>query len=182
MQLRTEIQLSTMIRAMKDVVIPAVDAKNELAMQQAQMIVGLLNLMAHQLPVQFRFDRDELQRLVASVQGLSALNSQDPAISAAAQQLQACRSAAADVLERCATDPVELTVAIRDMREATSVLMTTTSGGGDKAALALVESTILSLSKEQLLRDRSLMLPQGWEPDPKAVPAIEELLKQASAS
>ena len=56
------------------------------------------------------------------------------------------------------------------------------AGGGDKAALALVESTILSLSKEQLLRDRSLMLPQGWEPDPKAVPAIEELLKQASAS
>jgi len=74
MQLSTEIQLSTIIRAMKDAVIPAVDAKNKLAMQQAQMVVGLLNLMSHQLPVQCRFDRDELQRLVTSAQSLSKLN------------------------------------------------------------------------------------------------------------
>jgi len=86
------------------------------------------------------------------------------------------------VLERCATDPVELTTAMRDMREATGVLMTASSGGQDETALALVESAVLSLSKEQLLRDRSLMLPQGWEPDPKAVPAVEELLKHAGTS
>ena len=182
MQLRTEIQLSAMIRAMKDVVIPAVDAKNELAMQQAQMVVGLLNLMSHQLPVQFRFDRDELQRLVASAQSLSKLKSQDPAIGEAAAQLQACSARATDVLERCATDPVELTTAVRDMREATSILMTATSGGQDKVALDAVEGVVLRLSKEQLLRDRSLMLPQGWEPDPTAVPEIEKLLGSGVAA
>jgi hypothetical protein len=181
MQLRSEIQLSAMIRAMKDVVIPAVDAKNELAMQQAQMIVGLLNLMAHQLPMQFRFDRDELQRLVASAQSLSALKSQNPAIGEAAQQLQACSASAAQLLERCVTDPAELTTAVRDMREATSVLMTATSGGQDPAALDVVEDVVLRLSKEQLLRDRSLMLPQGWEPDPTAVPVIEKLLSPDTA-
>ena len=176
MQLRTEIQLSTMIRAMKDVVIPAVDAKNELAMQQAQLIVGMLNLMAHQLPLQFRFDRDELQRLIASAQGLSQLDSRDADIGAAAKQLQACGAAASAVLDRCATDPAELASAVRDMREAVGALMAASADGRDKAALAAVEKTVLDLSKEQLLRDRSLMLPQGWEPDPAAVPPLEKLL------
>jgi hypothetical protein len=182
MQLRTEIQLSTMIRAMKDVVIPAVDARNELAMQQAQMIVGLLNLMAHQLPMQFRFDRDELQRLIVSAQNLSQLHTQDPAIGEAAGQLAACRTAAAAVLEQCATDPAELTSSVRDMREATSALVAAASSGRDKAALDVIERVVLDLSREQLLRDRSLMLPQGWEPDPAAVPAIELLLHSASVA
>ena len=177
MQLRSEIQLITMIRAMKDTVIPAVDVGNDLAVQQAQIIVGMLNLMVHQLPMQFRFDRDELQRLTAAAQKLSQLKSQDPAISEAAKQLASCRSEAAAVLDRCATDPAELTIAVRDMREATSVLVTATERGKDKAALELVEKIVLGLSKEQLKRDRSLMLPLGWEADPSLIPAIDSLLE-----
>jgi hypothetical protein len=34
----------------------------------------------------------------------------------------------------------------------------------------------LVMSKQQLLRDRSWLLMQGWEPDPKSVPGIAELL------
>ncbi|MCK9285400.1 MAG: hypothetical protein M0P39_14085 [Rhodocyclaceae bacterium] len=177
MQLRTEIQIATMIKAMKDVVIPAVDGKNDLALQQAQLVIGLLNLMAQQLPMQFRFDRDELQRLVACAQGLSAVQTNDAAIAVAAQQLAARRSAATAVLERCATDPAELTAAIRDLREATGALMSAAAGGQDTATLRTVENAVLALSKEQLLRDRSLMLPQGWEPNPAAVPAIDALLQ-----
>jgi hypothetical protein len=32
------------------------------------------------------------------------------------------------------------------------------------------------MSREQLLRDRSWLLMQGWEPDPKSIPAIDTLL------
>ena len=123
MQLRSEIQLASMIKAMKDVVIPAVDAKNDLAIQQAHLIVGLLNLMVHQLPMQFRFDRDEVQRLIAAAQSLSQLPTADRAIGEAAQQLEASRAAAAVVLDRCTTDPAELVTAVRDMRETLGALM-----------------------------------------------------------
>ena len=66
MQLRYEIALAAMMKSMTDVVIPAVDGKNDLAVQQANLVVGLLNLLAQQLPQQFRFDRDELQRLLVA--------------------------------------------------------------------------------------------------------------------
>ena len=175
MQLRSEIQLASMIKAMKDVVIPAVDAKNDLAIQQAHLIVGLLNLMVHQLPMQFRFDRDEVKRLIAAAQSLSQLPTADRAIGEAAQQLEASRAAAAVVLDRCTTDPAELVTAVRDMRETLGALMSAAAGGKDAVALGAVEKVVLGLSREQLLRDRSLMLPQGWEPDASAA-ALDEVL------
>jgi hypothetical protein len=47
---------------------------------------------------------------------------------------------------------------------------------GDEAAQAAVQKTVLVMSKQQLLRDRSWLLMQGWEPDPNSVPGIAELL------
>ena len=79
MQLRPEIQITAIVKAMKDVVIPAVDADNKLATEQAQLIVGLLTLMAHQLPRLFHFDCDELQRLIACASQLEAIPGDDPA-------------------------------------------------------------------------------------------------------
>lgn len=182
MQLRSEVQLASMMKAMTDVVIPAIDAKNDLAMQQAQLIVGMLNLMAHQLPIQFRFDRDELQRLVKSAEGLSLLSSNDSAVSTAVEQLAASSDAALRVLEHCTLDPAELVASVKTMREATSMLMAAVSRSNDKAAFTTVEQAVLALSKEQLLRDRSLLLVQGWEPDPAAIPPIETLLGLAPVS
>lgn len=176
MQLRSKIKLDSMIKAMKDVVIPAIDTRNELAIQQAHLIVGLLTLMVHQLPVQFRFDRDELQRLIDCARGLAALSSDEQSVREAAVNLDTCRIAAEGVLVRCAGDPTELTAAVRAMREATGTLMAAAASGADTAALGVVQNAVLSLSREQLLRDRALMLPQGWEPDPTAIPDIQSLL------
>lgn len=176
MQLRSEIQIAAMIKAMKDVVIPAVDGDNRLAVEQAQLVVGMLSLMAHQLPLQFRFDRDELQRLLAYTQGLTELRSHDRALGEAVQQLAGSRAAGAAALERCIGDPAQLTSAIRELRQAAGALVTAAAESADEAAYRQVEAAMLELSKEQLLRDRALVLPQGWEPDPTAVPPIETLL------
>ncbi len=47
---------------------------------------------------------------------------------------------------------------------------------GDVACRPKIQQAVLAMSKEQLLRDRSMMLMQGWEPDPKAIPPLDELL------
>ena len=39
-----------------------------------------------------------------------------------------------------------------------------------------MKKATLAMSREQLLRERAWVITQGWEPDPKAVPPIEELL------
>lgn len=177
MQLRPEIQITAIIKALNDVVIPAVDADNKLAMEQAHLVVGLLKLMAYQLPRLFRFDRDELQRLLDGAGALATLQSSDPAIMAAIRQLLACQATSTRVLARCSADPAELTDSVRDMRQAAGALMSAAAVSPDLAALAQVEKTVLALSQEQLLRDRALLLPQGWEPNPAAVPDIDALLQ-----
>ena len=65
MQMRPDPQIKSVIKAMNDVVLPAVDPQNKLAQEQVRLCMGLLGLMAKQLPLQFRFDCDELARLSA---------------------------------------------------------------------------------------------------------------------
>jgi hypothetical protein len=176
MQLRSELQLATMMRAMQQVVIPAIDPKNQLAMEQAQLITGMMALMAQQLPVQFQFDRDELQRLLDSSQRLLVLGGSNGDVTETVGILAKASQRAAQVLQLCTVDPARLTDAVHSLREAIGNVMTAVAAQADQALLVAVESEILELSKQQLLRDRALLALQGWEPDAKTLPTIGELL------
>lgn len=176
MQMRPEIQIASMIKAMKDVVIPALAGSNKLATEQAQLVVGLLSLMASQLPVQFRFDRDELMRLVEHTEALQSLPASDAATISAINEIKAHRHEAVDVLDQCRRDPADLNRSIRDLRQSVGNLVTTVTKTGDLKNQLKVEKIVLELSKGQLLRDRSLLKLQGWEPNPAAVPDITTLV------
>jgi len=176
MQMRPEIQIAAMIKAMKDVVIPAVAGTNKLAEEQAKLVVGMLHLMAHQLPRQFRFDRDELERLVTAGEELRALRATDSsAIRSATDALAGQCGAAAQVLEQCLRDPADLQQSVHAMRGSICAVVEAFAASGGDGSLE-VERIVLAMSAEQLLRDRSLMKPQGWEPDPAAVPDIDSLI------
>ena len=176
MQMRPEIQITCMSKAMRDVVIPALDPGNKLALEQSQLIVGMLNLMARQLPLQFRFDRDELTRLVGCASKLQNIPIDESNAAAAKDRFITQCSVAAKVLEKCQADPAELLASIKDLREAMGFVVTTLAEGTDEDAQLKVEKIVLDAAGEQLLRDRSLMSIQGWESDPAAIPAIESLI------
>ncbi len=179
MQLRSDIQIATLIRALKDVVMPAIDPGNRLAVEQGQLMLGMLNLMQQQLPMQFRFDRDELRRLVGTAQELEALCAGEPTVREDVQSLTALRRAAAECLAACGVDPAALHGDVMRLRQAIGSLVTAVGDAGSTELLGKVERQVLDLSREQLLRDRSLLAPQGWEP---GLPAIGELLAQVEAS
>lgn len=181
MQMRPEIQIGSMIKALKDVVMPALDPANKLALEQSQLIVGMLKLLASQLPLQFRFDRDELARLAGCADALGATASADPGVRAAIAHLEARNTAARGVLERCGLDPAALLASVRELRAAVGGLVKAAADAGDLDAALRIEKAILAMSKEQLLRDRALMKQQGFEPDPAALPDIELLLSKAGA-
>jgi hypothetical protein len=177
MELRAEIQIQSMIKAMTDVVLPAVDTGNQLAQEQARLIIGMLSLMAVQLPLQFRFDRDELHRLLDCAAALRGLASEDTGLAAVAEDLAAAHRRGRTIFEESRVDPADLTAAVRALRAAVSELVRAAETIDDPALVAGVERIVLDLSREQLLRDRSLLLPQGWELDPGSIPSIESLLE-----
>jgi len=180
MQMRPEIQIASVIKAMKDVVIPAIDPANKLAVEQSQLIIGLLSLLSIQLPLWYRFDRDELARLLDCARALQGAPAGHSAAKPALERLRNSSAAAAAVLEQCRVGPDSLTASLREMREAIGALVKAVAGTKDLAAQLGIERIVLAMSKDQLIRDRSLMKMQGWEPDRAAVPDIATLLPPAA--
>jgi hypothetical protein len=176
MQMRPEIQIRSMIKALTEVVIPAVSSDNKLAVEQAQLVVGMLKLMQAQIPLQFRFDVDELRRLVDTAGTLGAMEATEDGACVALAGVAQARDRAADILSRCGADPGELHAEIMRMRASLCTLVDACAAGGRTDERARIEAVLLAMSKEQLLRDRVLMKPQAWEPDAAALPDIEALI------
>lgn len=179
MQLRPDVALRAMIKSLSDVVLPAVDPTNKLALEQLQVSIGLLSLMEQRLPLSFRFDCDELRRLLGFAAELSQVASAGGLAPDALRDLEAAAADGAEVLQRAQADPAEVLAAVRALRAAGSGLVSVAYpalAGADRAAL---ERCVLTMSEAQLLRDRAWVLPQGWEPHPDALPPISALLDGA---
>jgi hypothetical protein len=175
MQLRPLLQIQTIIKAMTEDIIPALDQTNQLAMQSAHLTIGTLALIAQHLPLEYRYDCDELARLIECAKSLGAQLKPKGGLTAAAELTEAGK-VGSDVLSRARAEPGEIVEAVRRLRAASAKAVTAVYEAGDEAAQAAVQKTVLVMSKQQLLRDRSWLLMQGWEPDPKSVPGIAELL------
>lgn len=176
MQLRYEIQIQTAIKAMTEVILPALDPQDKVAAEQGQLVVGMLALLGRQLPLQYRFDRDELTRLHALTVALRGQDSRQEGTQDAFAGLDSAKAAAEDVLGRARAEPEELQESIRQLRHAASAAVRAVFDTDDADTRAAVRSSVMAMSEQQLLRDRSWLLMQGWEPDPQAVPPIGNLL------
>lgn len=174
MQMRPDIQIRSILKAMSDVILPAIDSQNQLAQEQARLCMGLLQLMGKQLPLQYRYDCDELTRLLGMGSKLLALVGRDAASEATASALKQGVALASEVRARARAEPQEVLDAVRQLR----VL----SGAFLQEAYAKVEvptaleRIVLDTSKEQLQRERAWLVTQGWEAKPEDLPDIESLL------
>lgn len=178
MDIRPEFQLQTVIKAMTDVIAPALDPNNKLAQEQAQLAIGVLNIVSQRLHLLYRYDKDELARSLTLAETLAEQTASLPEASQALHALANSVENGADVLDRARADPDELRNANFDLREKVGALITAVYGASDTNALKQVSATVTAHAKEQLLRERAWLINQGWESDPKAIPAIETLLAE----
>ena len=176
MQMRPDIQIKSVLKAMVDVVLPALDPANQLAQEQARLCMGLLDLLSRQLPLQFRFDCDELTRLRAMGEGLLQLADPQTVDGPTRQALADAIKVSGDVLARAKADPAEVVESVRGLRATTGALVQQACAGGPRSDTARLERIVLDSSREQLLRDRTWFLPQGWESDPTSFAPIETLI------
>lgn len=176
MQLRPEIQIRSLMKSLKDVVLPALDPKNKLAVEQGQLIMGMLHVMSRRLPLEYRFDCDELERLLELSRHLRGEARGGTETTAAAEAMWASTSLGADVLERARAEPGEVYAAVKELRSKIARLVECVSRDGDRASRAAVTASVQLAYAEQLTRDRAWVIDQGWEPDPSALPSIESLL------
>ncbi|MCX7062470.1 MAG: hypothetical protein NTZ11_16480 [Gammaproteobacteria bacterium] len=176
MELRPSFQIPALIKSLTDVVLPAVDPANKLALEQGQLVVGMLHLMAQRLPLQYRYDRHELVSYVALS---DQLLTQAATITEAAAARQALTEAAADaraLLARAGAEPAEIEAANSLLRERVGALITAAATTADAAALRSINTTVMTHAEAQLLRERAWVALQGWEGPAAALPAVETLI------
>jgi hypothetical protein len=178
MLMRYEIQLQTMIKAMVDTVLPAVDPLNALAQEQSRLVIGTLMLMADQLPLQFRFDCDELTRMIGFADELGALLEDcTGTVAEALPALTASTAAGRSLLSRPMADPTEIVAVARAIRAASDHLVDVVfTDECARAYRAGVRRVVLDHSRSEIMRDRLWTRSQGFEPDTENLPTIESVL------
>ena len=169
-------RLASIVRALTDVVLPSLPPEAGLAQEQIQLCRGLLDLLSRQLPLQFRFDCDELARLRSMGEELLPLADPHSTDAAARQALTDALKVSDDVLRRAKADPSEVVSSVRALRAATGELVKQACATGQRSDTARLENLVLEHSRDQLLRDRTWLLPQGWERDPAKFPPIDTLI------
>jgi hypothetical protein len=184
MILRYDIQLQTMIKAMTQTIAPAVDPADALAQEQTKLVIGTLLLMAVQLPLQYRFDRDELIRAVHLADDLTAeLDECRGALAQARLTLEDSAVAGRALLLRTNVDPIEFVAQARAIRTGADRLVDAVFT--DEAARdhrAGVRRVVLGHAGSEILRDRAWSLGQNFESDPNRLPAIEFLLAPTTSA
>ena len=173
MQLRSDIQLKVVIKALTDVVLPAIDPSNGPAGEQLHISIGLLRLLEERLPLQFAFDCDELDRLGKFAHDLEGLATGQTG--SAVSDVEIAAAAGAEVLARAKADPAEVLSAVRHLRSACGAA-TASLRQAEHVDQKTLRDCVLAYSAEQLLRDRSWLKSQGWESNPDTLPDIEGLL------
>ena len=172
MDVRPELQLQTMIKAMTDIVLPAVDADNRLAQEQARLVIATLQLVAKRLLIAYRYDRDELTRYVALAADL--LSAATPQLAGeVVTRLDLLAAQGAEVLARARAEPLELETAVVALRASVGQLTEASRAAHDPTLGRLV----LAAAKVELDRERALVVDSGFEADPDDMPApiLEQL-------
>jgi hypothetical protein len=178
MDLRPALQLKSAIRALTDVVLPAIDPGNKLAQEQARLTIGMLHLALQRLPLAFRYDLDELSRLLDLAAALSDHAGAHPQAQEIARELAPLIAQGKAVRARALADPAELQASSLALRERIGPLVTALTQDRSGPDLKPVSTLVMEHAKAQLLRDRAWLAPQGWEPA-GSLPDIETLLPAA---
>lgn len=173
MDLRPEFQIQTVIKALNDVVLPALDPGNKLAQEQIQLAIGTLHLVLKRAPLRYRYERNDLARLAELAE---TLQQQAESLPQAAQALAALAASSAkgrDVLQRAQAEPGELEDANLELRDRVGAVVSVAAASAEGGTLRSIQSAVLAHAQEQLLRERAWLSPQGWEP---GLPEVETLI------
>ena len=181
MDIRPEIQIQSMVKAMIDVVLPAVDPAHKMAQEQARLIIGTLQLIAQRLPIAYRYDCDELRRYVALAHALLAGTKEtlDPDTQA---ELARLATQGRQLLTGACSEPADVEAAAFALRAAVSHGVQQACSVGSTQVKQAVRRLVLDAAKIELERERSLVMGMGFETDVSKRPRpIEEQLPPPTA-
>ncbi len=158
-----ELRLRTMLRAMNEVILPAIDGDDSLAQEQARLMTGHLQaLLAHHAG-EGRLAARQRQRLDALAAELLEIADGGPVTRAAGAALAAARG----------SDDPALSLAVER-------LVIAAGADGSESLRERSRTLVLAHAREQALTGRAWFRPMGFDAAPDALPDIPDLLEETS--
>ena len=174
----TENGLRAAVKALTDVVAPAIDRNDPLAAEQLRLVVDYLQFVRNRLDLLYDRDRFELQHNLAMARTLKVLGA--PLTKGTASQLETAISEGGEVQARVGasmpalkTASAALAAAVRDLiREA---------GSFEPMVRGKIENCVLQASEERITFERAWYLPLGFEPAPQELAPLAQILADAAS-
>ncbi|MCW3049621.1 MAG: hypothetical protein JWO74_3905 [Solirubrobacterales bacterium] len=169
----TDTTLRASIKALRDVVAPALDPDATQAAEQLRLVVDALDFLRQRVGL---VEERELFLLEHDLALARAVTSPAAACApACADALAAAIARAEDVLARAAVRRAEVVEAGAALGAALRELIRD-AATADPAARDAIERATVRAARATIAADRAWYLPQGFDPDPGAVPPIEAAL------
>lgn len=166
-------RIDSLIQAMSDIILPALDADKSLAHEQAQLVIGHLHLMKRQLARADAFDRSELADAVRLAQQSLELTADDTGVVKERTSLRAALNEA----ERLP----ELQDAIRVVNGAIENFVRALRLQAGRHSIDTVTSAVLAHAREKSQRNRIWFASNGFDAERDSLPGIETLFPGETA-
>lgn len=160
-------RINSMIQAMGDIVLPAIDDDKSLAREQGQLVVAHLHLMQKQLAHAEAFDRQELVAAVELGLQLLELAAADAGMTGDRQTLEASLGERQRLPDR--------QEAIRAVNGATEEFVRALRLRGTRSSIDAITSAVLAHMQEQSRRNRIWFASNGFDAERDSLPGLESL-------
>jgi hypothetical protein len=155
--------LGASIRALEEVVAPALDPADPLAAEQLVLVIDNLKFLRERLDFLHDRERFDLHHHLKLAHAVSEDVALDDEIEAAAALLSNAAARTPELRNGAAALAAALRTAVRE---------------ADEETRSRIERTIVAGSRERIEADRAWHLPQGFDPDPGSVPPLAAALQQ----
>lgn len=176
------LRLTTLIRAMQDVVLPAIDPRNRLAQDQASIVVGNLKLLLDQCDKAYQYEWTELREYFDLVRALTDTLQGGAATAAARTDAQRVLAANGKLVALAVPTQAQLAARVRELKQTADDLLRAAYEDGEPSARAAADQLVHAQAGRQLTRERVWFRKAGFELDATRLPSMEDVLSlKASA-
>ena len=175
----TENGLRAAVKALTEIVAPAINRSDPLAAEQLRLVVDYLEFVRQRLDFLHDRDRFELDHEIGMARALHGMSL--PCSSATARLLEDAISGAADAQVRVDLSGPALKAAAAALAAGTRELIRE-AAQFDEPLRRKVERCVLDATQDRITFDRAWYLPLGFDPAPGEVPPLASVRARTRAA
>ncbi len=176
MQPGIDLRMRAMVKALAEVVIPALDSTNRTAIEQGNIVLGSLEVLRQQIDYAHWYEVADLLSLSKLARELSEIDGLD-----ADTKLKDAASAGAAMAARWDISLSQLHQPNFVLRDVISAVVGKAYKADQADIRDKVQALVLAHSEEQLGRERAYVAGLKWDIYPESLQTIEASLQHASA-